>query len=50
MKRQDPDDLKTPHEDLDSLMQAFEQAWQRLRYEKEQNNGKKNNINATSNS
>lgn len=30
MKTPDPDDLKMPHESIDSLMQAFEQAWQQL--------------------
>lgn len=50
MKQQDPDDLKTPHESMDSLMRAFEQAWQQQGYDKEQENGKKNNINEASNS
>lgn len=38
MKQQDPDDLKTPHESIDSLMQAFEQAWQELKDQKEYDN------------
>lgn len=38
MKIKDPDDLKIPHESIDSLMQAFEQAWQQLKDQKEYDN------------
>ena len=33
---QDPDDQKPPYYDIDSLMRAFEQAWQELKMKKEQ--------------
>lgn len=38
MKLTDPDDLKLPHYDLHSLMQAFEQAWQQHKEQKEKEN------------
>ena len=34
--KKDPDDQKPPHYDIDSLMQAFEQAWLELKLKKEQ--------------
>lgn len=34
-KQIDPDDLKTPHESIDSLIKAFEQAWQQQEYNKQ---------------
>lgn len=34
--KKDPDDLKIPHQDIHSLMQAFEQAWLELKLKKEQ--------------
>lgn len=38
MKTPDPDDLKMPHYDIDSLIKAFEQAWQQLKDRKENEN------------
>jgi hypothetical protein len=35
MKQQDPDDLKIPHENINSLIKAFEQAWQEFKQQKE---------------
>ena len=36
--KSDPDDQKPPHYDINSLMRAFEQAWQQLKDREEQHN------------
>ena len=38
MKTLDPDDQKPPHYDIDSLIKAFEQAWQQLKQQKDNEN------------